>query len=129
MLKGHKTEIKSFSDEAREIYVQFLRLISLVQLTLGVAELICGGLAVKYIEGTKDSYKITIFIGVFTVGISVSSNTFDLVTSSYCIFVVPTILRYNYVRFGYSYYLLDVCLHYVNKWHLSLDRAIGTFTS
>ena len=53
--------------------MQFLRVISLVQLTLGIAELLFGGLAVKFIEGTTEYYKIAMFTGVFIVGISVSS--------------------------------------------------------
>ena len=59
-------------DEGRAKYVWFLKVIFLLQLCLGITQLICGGLAVRYTRGQTDTFGPPYYTGAFIVGSLVS---------------------------------------------------------
>lgn len=50
-------------------YLRFVRIIFVIQLALGIAQLICGGMGVKYTKGQTDTFGAPYFTGAFIVGV------------------------------------------------------------
>lgn len=71
------------SGEGPANYLRFVRIIFVIQLALGIAQLICGGMGVKYTKGQTDTFGAPYFTGAFIVGVLVSYADTPLSTSPF----------------------------------------------